>query len=146
MGGAIGGVGSVIETAVGSALQLVGVLLALIAIVTGLVTMLMVFALDAGRFILFMRSLGSGRDGIKDVAAEERIDSRERSELPARRNMRLVVLIAFLSAVVNVAILTFLFSPLGHNPIAILVVALTGGVATIFALRALTANGGREWI
>jgi uncharacterized membrane protein YbhN (UPF0104 family) len=127
-------------------LGLVGVLLALIAIVTGVVTMLMVFALDAGRFVLFVRSLGSRRDGIEDVAQQQRPASPEQSELPARRNIRFVMLIAFVSAVINVTVLTFLFSPLGQNPIAILVVAVTGGVTTIFVLRVLTARGGREWL
>jgi hypothetical protein len=147
VGAAITGIAALIGPGVGSVLGVAGALLVLVAVVTGLVNLLMFYALGAGQFFLFLRSLGSGRDGIKGVARGERpASSWEQSELPARRAFRLVVVIAFASAVINVAILTFLFSPLARNPIAIVAVALTGGVATVFTLSLLAGQRGRDWL
>jgi len=115
---------------VDSPVAIAGAVLVLVAVTTGLVALLIDFALGITQIFPSLRKLG--RDyAPEDAGKAEGGVLREQDQAPIESSSGFFAFVVGTIVFVNVAIMTFMFSPLGRNPFAVAVVALVGGLVAV---------------
>lgn len=124
--------GSNVDSSVGIA----GAILVLFAVLTGLAALLTAFVLDVPAILRSLNRQVADGDRRNEPVCDDASGLQSSNQLPAR----VTIVTVFVVAVIlffNIAILAFLFSPLSKNPIALLIVALTGfAIAASFLVSA----------
>jgi hypothetical protein len=125
-----------------SPVAIAGALLVLFAVLTGLAAGVTVFALDiAAMFRLFHGQVSDGNrrnDLVRERASELQSSGQPPTKVTAFSIVVVVVILFF-----NAAIVVFVLSPQSGNPIAVMIVALTG-FAVAFSL--LLSARVRAWL